>query len=101
MFVHYYLCAMARSSEGAAGVKSRPLVVGNSLEDIFGSHKTVHLTKAEAEGDGWMGLRRRRRRRKATSALMNACQHELPLDVAIIIRKKVGRHSHCTSFHFT
>ena len=85
MFVHYYLCAMARSSEGgAAGVKSRPLVVGNSLEDIFGSHRTVVVTKAE--GDGWMGLRRRR---KATSALMNACQHELPLDVAIIIRKKV------------
>ena len=99
MFVHYYLCAMARSSSegGAAGVKSRPLAVGNSLEDIFGSHRTVDLTKAEAEGDGWMGLRRRR---KATSALMNACQHELPLDVAIIIRNKVG-HSHCTSFHFT
>ena len=92
MFVHYYLCAMARSSEGgAAGVKSRPLVVGNSLEDIFGSNRAVEVTKAE--GDGWMGLRRRR---KATSALMNACQHELPLDVAIIIRKKVGRHSHCT-----
>ena len=96
MFVHYYLCAMARSSEGLAGVKSRPLVVGNSLEDIFGSHRTVDVTKAG--GDGWMGLRRRR---KATSALMNACQLELPLDVAIIIRKKVGRHSHCTAFHFT
>ena len=98
MFVHYYLCAMARSSEegGEAGVKSRPLVVGNSLEDIFGSRRTVDVTKAE--GDGGMGLRRRR---KATSALMNACQHELPLDVAIIIRKKVGGHSRCTTFHFT
>ena len=37
MFV--YLCTMARSSE--VGVKSRPLMVGNSLEAIFGSNAVV------------------------------------------------------------
>ena len=88
MFV--YLCTMARSSS-EVGVKSRPLVVGNSLEDIFGSSAVV----VKGGGDGGM-----RRRRRAT-ALMNACQHELPLDVALIIRRKVGRSSphstHCTS----
>ena len=78
MFV--YLCAAVRSppppSSSEMGVKRRPLLVGNSLEDIFGS--TV------ANG----GMRRRER----ATALMNACQHELPLDVALIIHKKV-RHS--------
>ena len=62
-------------------MKSRPLVVGNSLEDIFGSSAVV----VKGGGDGGM-----RRRRRAT-ALMNACQHELPLDVALIIRRKVGQ----------
>ena len=66
----------------------------------FLTSRCVTLHVVEANGcHGGMGLRRRRR--KATSALMNACQHELPLDVAIIIRKKVGEHSHCTAFHFT
>ena len=81
MFV-YYLCAAARpplpSSSSEMGVRRRPLVVGNSLEDIFGSTIT--------NGNGGM------RRRERATALMNACQHELPLDVALIIHKKV-RHS--------
>ena len=89
MFV--YLCTMARSSRSSSdvGVKSRPLVVGNSLEDIFGSNAVV----VNGGGDG--GMRRRR-----VTALMNACQRELPLDVALIIRKKVGRSSQYT-LHFT
>ena len=92
MFVSY-LFTMARSSRSSeVGVKSRPLVAGNSLEDIFGSNDAVVVRGGGGDG----GLRRR----KAT-ALMSACQHELSLDVAIIIRKKVGvlPHSalHCTS----
>ena len=79
MFV--YLCAAVRSppppSSSEMGVKRRPLLVGNSLEDIFGSTVT---------NNGGM------RRRERATALMNACQHELPLDVALIIHKKV-RHS--------